>query len=445
MISLIPSRLVNEVYKYFDWYDLYIIGLEDKNLSCDDILWKPLYYKYFSKSTPYNYRENFIGRIISEFNYFSMQRSSYSETLMNMDKALLTFFMAKMNEYDLIRFLLFHVKEETYAWVVGYASDRIRCDYEIAEVVVSEANLGLRYLHRKMQNNETIVRLAVQRNGLNLEYASDYLKRSHDLVSIAVRQNGDALVYADKSLLNDFDLVKMALEQKNVWPKLSSKMRNDKRLVKLAITKWGIILKEIPEHLRNDKEIALLAVEIYPVNFLHVGKKLKNDIDIVKAVVSKNGFYLHHIDQSLKDNDEVVLSAIKQSGSALNFASDRLKDNYNLVELALQSYPKALMAASVRLKDDEHLVELAVRQDPETLYFASDRLKDTECIVQLAIQNDPLTLRFASKRLQKTLIYNNRNGNTSAKGNGHTGASISNISSSLIQQSRTDIIPIIFC
>ena len=62
-----------------------------------------------------------------------------------------------------------------------------------------------------------------------------------------------------------------------------------------------------------------------------VDKKFKNDKDVVKAAVTKDGLALKFADDSLKKDEDIVLAAVTIDGLALEFADDSLKKDSFIV------------------------------------------------------------------------------------------------------------------
>ena len=89
--------------------------------------------------------------------------------------------------------------------------------------------------------------------------------------------------------------------------------------------------------------------------FKMLSSKLRDDKEVVMIAVKKDGSALEVASDRLKDNFEVVMTAVKNCGYALDFASDRLKDNEEIVSNSLDEGSN-IIYASERIRNDRNFI-----------------------------------------------------------------------------------------
>jgi len=132
----------------------------------------------------------------------------------------------------------------------------------------------------------------------------------------------------------------------------------------------------------------------------YASSKLCDDKIIVKLAVSQNGLALKYASDDLKNNNKIVTLAVLQNEAALEYASNELKNNFEIVKLAVSKNGLYLRYASYYLRNDYKIVELAVSQNGMALQYASDDFKNNVEICRLAFKQDKYAKQFMNKKIR---------------------------------------------
>ena len=208
--------------------------------------------------------------------------------------------------------------------------------------------------------------------------------------------------------------------------RFADKLRDDERLVVVAVARCGLALQYASARLRAKPDVVLLAAhpnvtalrfcshdlldnEGFASAAIHrcggeclqfFSHRLRGDVGIVSAAVRSCGLALAYARPLLWSDLWVVATAVQQNGAALLVAAEALCDNESVVKLALQSTGLALRGASARLRDHPEFVELAIRQQSMAMEAASPRLADDYAFMRSLVDIDGDVLAFASPRLR---------------------------------------------
>ena len=204
---------------------------DDKEFILDIISKKPIALEFVSKrlQDDEDVVELAIKLNLNAFKYASMRFKDDKEFVLNL--------MRKKAEY-----IENGIKRASTRnlYLIGYASERLRSDPEIAILtlkqdiftyrcfsdkiksmrklalyVVKKEGILLKDVAEKFKNDKEIVMAAVKNNGDALQFASDALKADREIVMAAIKRNGRSLVYACEELRNDIDMIEMAFKSCN--------------------------------------------------------------------------------------------------------------------------------------------------------------------------------------------------------------------------------------
>ena len=114
--------------------------------------------------------------------------------------------------------------------------------------------------------------------------------------------------------------------------------------------------------------------------FKMLSSRLRDDKEVVMIAVKKDGSALEVASDRLKDNFEVVMTAVKNCGYALDFASDRLKDNEEIVSNSLDEGSN-IIYASERIRNDRNfIIESAkniVNRTDLSIFLSTENIKES--------------------------------------------------------------------
>ena len=181
------------------------------------------------------------------------------------------------------------------------------------------------------------------------------------------------------------------------------------------------------DRLKDNKRIVLIAVKKRGGLLEHISTDLKDDEDVITAVMTQDkeaelylcsysydAYEFLYEPSKNKLHDHIhILSKVNQDGLYFKYASERLRNTYELVLLAVIQNGKNLEHASPIFKNDYNIVFAAVTNNGNALEFASEKLRGDYKIVNTAINNQKdqsknSALQFASKELCKdpTIVLN---------------------------------------
>lgn len=146
-----------------------------------------------------------------------------------------------------------------------------------------------------------------------LSYASETLRDDFELVLKFVSFNGTALAYASDRLKKDRCIVNAAFNSCLRNPCLrfvSPELYTDREIITKAVSKWGRDLEYAPDHFKDDYEIVMTAVMNDGYSLEYASPRLKADREIVEKAIEENGGAILEAADELKNNKTIILSAI---------------------------------------------------------------------------------------------------------------------------------------
>ena len=156
-------------------------------------------------------------------------------------------------------------------------------------------------------------------------------------------------------------------------------------LLKKGFMIHDIVINQLDENFGNDREIVNMEVSRFGMSLQYASIELRNDEEIVKNAVYNNGDSLEFASIELRNNKEIVKIALTFFNNSLQFASNELRDDREIVLLAVSKNGCSLKYASNKLQDDREIVTLAVLQNSSALRYASNKLRDDREIFILAV------------------------------------------------------------
>lgn len=216
-------------------------------------------------------------------------------------------------------------------------------NFNQAKEIVSIDGSKLNILPECFKNNFEIVRIAII-NSLGydvLRFASPALKNNYKIVSIAVKRWGCALQYASERLRNNKRIVMFAVREHGVALEYASdRLRNDKEVVMIAISEHDQAIYYASENLRGDREVIYTATSIskyYSIAISYASKDLQNDKDLILYAITHNAALLQYASPTLLNDREVIFTAISRNGQAICYASENLRGDKELALLAISN------------------------------------------------------------------------------------------------------------
>jgi hypothetical protein len=184
--------------------------------------------------------------------------------------------------------------------------------------IVKILNKGKEYIlkeeNKALWSNEDFVKEAINvYGGICLSYASNKLRNNKEIVKLAISINADSFRYASVSLRNDEEIFKYAIENKIVMT----------------------CLKNAGEDIRSNEEI-MLPLCIDEILYFNIcSSSLRKDKQFTMKVLEKNDEAVYYMDQSFFNDKDVVLLATKVASYSVfdDVSNDLLRDNEFMIKV----------------------------------------------------------------------------------------------------------------
>ena len=147
------------------------------------------------KEVSKDYKEVFIRGVFASRDYTT---TPFNESLSERERAN-TNVMYPLMAYD--------------PWLYRNASEEIRSDVEIAEIILSRCGMLLKDAPKKFRDNKHLVMVAISNSPYALEFASPRLKDDDDVVECAVSRIGRSLIYASDRFKTDKAWIQKAFDR----------------------------------------------------------------------------------------------------------------------------------------------------------------------------------------------------------------------------------------
>ena len=186
-----------------------------------------------------------------------------------------------------------------------------------------------------------------------LNQSPEELRQQKKVMQLAVRIEGLALTLASSELKGDKELVIEAIEQSLGWAvfSASAELKIDDDIVELVkhLNAWAYYyLYESPDRYHYFRIPEELEYEV-----------IENIKRAELAILLKYPMWLCRAPFFIRDNTKIVQFLVSKYGLALGSASERLQNNFTVVKTAVTENGKALERASRRLQNNPELLKLA--------------------------------------------------------------------------------------
>lgn len=244
----------------------------------------------------------------------------------------------------------------------------------------------------------------VRLNGKLLRKLSPELRSDPEVVLAAVHSDREGhrhqvFGYASDELKNDRAVVRAALTIDS-WSlgSVSKALRGDREIVLAAVSRGGWALADASEELRADREVVLAAVsnmQGYALQF--ASEQLRGDPEVVMAALNTRA---EHCATALAredwDDSERYDVLMEPTGGLLQYVSDALWSNRQFVLMAVTKHEDAFRLLSYKLRADREMVLAAVAKDGGAPTLAGDDLRADREVVLAAVVQDIGALEYAS-------------------------------------------------
>lgn len=232
---------------------------------------------------------------------------------------------------------------------------------------------------------------ALLEKGAHLEAFSKRIRSNKDLVRVAISRINWHMEYASDELKDDKNL---ALEFPSIFQYVSDRLKDDPDVIKAAIDYSLGNYQYASLRYRSDKKVAYDLCEKDGRLYFYVSDELKKDKDLLLlSARHSNGRAFNSIPKEWHDDkdlyNEIADDALK-NGYSLDLgvaAGENIKDDFEIVKKFITINPRNYCNISERLKNNEELIALALSKDGNVLGLLSEPLRNRKDIVKLALHN----------------------------------------------------------
>ena len=354
---------------------------------------------------------------------------------------------------------------------LAFASHSLQSDHEVVHAAVIQNGLALRHASETCKDDVKLVSAAVKQNGFAIYHASKKLQMDPSLVRDAVLNHPKAFEIIDESFRDDEKLMTEVIGQRET-PSFdlfyaSDRLKSNKALVLLAVSRSGQLIKHASQELRSDLDVIKKAIINDPnaLEFIHhldfsdwLSVVLicvqthqclpqrnmptlwlphllisEDDKKQVLAILEHHGLALSQMPRDYQSNRDFVLTALKQNGLVLQWTSDYQSDpeaialattqtsmalryanshaiTYQLVEEMVTQNGMAFVDAPGSRRDDPNLAHLAISRNPAAIKAIGISLRKNRNFVDQAIHANPLAFIYLdsswheNSRLQQSFL-----------------------------------------
>lgn len=258
--------------------------------------------------------------------------------------------------------------------------------------------------------------LAVVKNSKTpmLAYLDKSLKNDRDIVKAAVSRHGMSIQFVNEKMKADKDIVLAAVQSNGESIRfVSNVLKRDKEIVMAAVQSRSRSIRLVNDELKKDKEIVLFAIQDDGNNFQYVSNELKKDKEVVLAAIESTSNAIEYIDDSLWRDKEVVLVAIGSTSNAIDYMDKRLWNDREIILEILKNLDSASLTSEIKtmlfsinenLRNDSTIISMLNTLTFEGLSIASERLRNDKEFVRSIIKNSygwKLILKYVGDDIKK--------------------------------------------
>jgi hypothetical protein len=180
---------------------------------------------------------------------------------------------------------------------------------------------------------------------------------------------------------------------------ISDDLKNIKEIAMLAVSKKGLLIKNLPKEFKKDLDIALEALSNNVDAYTFIDKSIKENLQILLKIASKYPHYLEKLKDSNCFQKEILIALLKKNPNCLKYLPmDLIDEEIGLLIINLN--PKLYPHLSMELRNNKEITKKAVLFDGLFLHKASDILKNDLEIVKIALKQNLNAFFFCSPELQ---------------------------------------------
>ncbi|EFC36339.1 predicted protein [Naegleria gruberi] len=217
--------------------------------------------------------------------------------------------------------------------LIRNCSEEIRTDREIIDMIIDiDAASSFQYIGKFKEDEDIVKKALFKSNFTILHYInSDFLLNNRELVLTILKSNGKYINEMPEAIQKDRECFFLAART----PYFTSKVQSLYKIIESDREDFKSILQFNPDLLektifKDDRELLKEALSHCGFCLRFASEEFKADKELVLTAVTKNGSALMYASPKLKDCEEIVLAAVTNDGKAIRFASKRFSNQKTL-------------------------------------------------------------------------------------------------------------------
>lgn len=202
-------------------------------------------------------------------------------------------------------------------YILWYASERLRNDYETVMLAVKNQGLVYRRLSEELKQKRDVILAAVTEDGTLIEELPEALRSDWEIAFAAAASDGAALKFIPAEFREKRELILAAMRFCSV------------------VDVFDDLLPYIPKHFLSDKEVVVKLVGLRGYLYDYVDEKFLRDIDVLEAAVKRDSYLVEDFDEEILANKEYVKRFIAIDPSLIVHASEELRADKELALMTM--------------------------------------------------------------------------------------------------------------
>jgi hypothetical protein len=265
-------------------------------------------------------------------------------------------------------------------------SKTLKKNRELALIALENSPTNFNFLDESfMGDEEIILKFAKVMEDNPHKHSIDFTEQ-YKKIPLDIRSNGEF----SYQVINHFP---------DYYVCISNDLKKNKEIAMLAVSKKGLLIKNLPKEFQKDLEIALEALSNNVDAYTFIDTSIGENIQILLKIASKYPHYLMKLKNSNCFQKETLIALLKKNPNCLKYLpSDLIDEEIGL--LIMNSNPKLYSHLSIELRNNKEITKKAVSFDGLFLHKASDKLKNDSEIVNVALKQNQSAFFFCSPELQ---------------------------------------------
>ena len=285
--------------------------------------------------------------------------------------------------------------------------DELKGNTEVILSIMEHGSLDFDKLTESARNDKQLLMLIANKESSEFSNFPDWAKDDKDIVKSLSDFGWGVFENISERLRADREIVLLGLSgdsSNNLEHVTSEELKNDKEILKLAVSGHRQALHWVPEKYRSDKDLLdiILSKEVTATySFEHFPFEYRDNEEVARKVLNDDANCFEHLSERLRNKKEIALIAVAKSGDALGVMPESMLDDKEVVLSALASDGwRYVEKISERLKNDLDVVIAAVLSDNRSLDEFSDDFKDNETVIKACLKGGGSAYKYFSERFK---------------------------------------------